>query len=152
MIIKGVFTIMEDMKNIESIVNKVVCDLLNTGTASGYKLDDSNTHKKTLVKKSISDIDSNKKKYEDNSYVTDVFNEYERCHLKCLLMELDNTDMQCVLGYDEIYYVLEGTLIINYEGRKIEAKSGEIVSVFKGDAITFSTPFYTKFLRIINPK
>ncbi|PTY40402.1 transcriptional regulator [Brachyspira hampsonii] len=143
---------MEDIKNIESIVNKAVCDFLHTGTASGYKLDASNNHKKTLVKKSISDIDSNKIKYEDNSYVTDVFNEYERCHLKCLLMELNNTDMQCVLGYDEMYVVLEGTLIIHYEGRKIEVKNGDIVSVFKGDSVTFSTPFYTKFLRIINPK
>ena len=143
---------MEDIKNIEVLVNKVVCDFLHTGTASGYKADTSNNHKKTLVKKSIFDIDSNKNKYEEASYLTDVFNDDERDNLKCLLMELDNTDMQCVLGYDEIYFVLEGTLIINYEGRKIEAKSGDIISVFKGDAITFSTPFYTKFLRIINPK
>ena len=132
-------------KNVQSLVNKIICDLLHTGTASGYK-EEIKINKK-MVKKSIADIDSAKTLYDtnDKAYVTDVFNEDERCSLKCLLMELNDTDMQCILGNDEMYIVLEGTLIINHEGKKEEAKQGEIVSVFAGDSITFSTPFYTKF-------
>ena len=142
-------------KDIQAVIAKVINDFMKTGTASGQSYNSSsNTGGLKVLKRSVSDADANKIKSDINSnvYITDMFTVNESPRLGCGLMELDNTDMQCVLGYDEIYYVLEGTLIINYEGRKIEAKSGEIVSVFKGDAITFSTPFYTKFLRIINPK
>lgn len=148
---KGV-TFMEE-NNVQSLVNKVICDFLHTGTASGYKEENntaSNT-KNTLLKKSISDIDSNKIKTDinDKVYMTDIFNSGETCRLKSYLMELNDTDIQCKLNCEEVYVILEGTLIVNKDNKKIEAKQGDIVSAHSGDCIIFSTPFYAKFLRIV---
>lgn len=143
--------------NVQSLVNKVICDFLHTGTASGYieekNISSSNTENK-IFKKLISDVDSNKVKTDINPkvYVTDIFNSGETCNLKCFLMELDDTDIQCKLNCDEIYIVLEGTLIVNKDNKKIEAKKGEIVSVYGGDSIIFSAHFYAKFLRIAYSK
>lgn len=144
---------MED-NNVQSLVSKVICDFLHTGTASGYKEDKKSSAENKIFKKLISDIDANKVKTDINPkvYMTDVFNSEETCNLKCFLMELEDTNIQCKLNCDEIYIVLEGTLIVNKDNKKIEAKKGEIVSVYDGDSIIFSTPFYAKFLRIAYSK
>ncbi|PCG19005.1 transcriptional regulator [Brachyspira sp. G79] len=135
-------------KDIHSIVSETICTFLHTGTASGYK-DENNSNNKKIIKKNISDINKVQSDIDKNVYITDVFNTDERGVLKCLLMELNASSIKCVLNSDEIYIVLEGSLIAESNQNRTEAKQGEIVSALKGDCINFSTPFYAKFLRVV---
>lgn len=67
------------------------------------------------------------------------------------LMELDHTQFEWTLSYDEIDYVLEGTLEIVIDGRAVTAKPGQMIFIPKDTKIHFSTPDKTRFLYICYP-
>lgn len=55
------------------------------------------------------------------------------------------------LDYDEIDYVLEGTLHLTVEGRVIEGKSGDVLYVPKGTSLVFGTPSRTRVFYVTYP-
>lgn len=67
------------------------------------------------------------------------------------LMEMDNCSFPWTLNYDEIDYVIEGTLEIVYRDKTITGKAGDIIYIPKGSPIQFKTPDKVRFFYVVYP-
>jgi ethanolamine utilization protein EutQ len=81
----------------------------------------------------------------------DVFTVEESPRLGAGIMELDHTSLDWTLTYDEIDYVISGTLEIIIDGRKVKATEGQMIYIPKNTSISFSTPDKTRFLYVVYP-
>ena len=87
----------------------------------------------------------------DKVYLTDVFTIDESKRLSCGVMEMEESAFDWTLNYDEIDYVIEGTLEIIVDGRKVIGNKGEAILIPKGAKIQFSAPKFARFLYVIYP-
>ncbi|PEX93235.1 cupin domain-containing protein [Bacillus cereus] len=87
----------------------------------------------------------------DIVYCKDIFSLEESPRLGCGIMEMKETTFDWNLNYDEIDYVIEGSLEVIIEGRKVCAQAGEIILIPKGKKIQFSVPEYARFMYVTYP-
>ena len=87
----------------------------------------------------------------DKVFLTDVFTIEESGRLSCGVMEMEESTFDWTLNYDEIDYVIEGTLEIIIDGRKITGNRGDVILIPKGSRIKFSAPEFARFLYVIYP-
>ncbi len=87
----------------------------------------------------------------DEVYLQDIFSLEESPRLGCGVMEMQKSTFDWTLNYDEIDYVIEGTLEVIIDGKKVVANRGEIILIPKGSTIKFSVPKYAKFLYTVFP-
>ncbi len=87
----------------------------------------------------------------DNVFLKDIFSLEESPRLGCGIMEMQQSTFDWFLNYDEIDYVIEGTLEVIIDGKKVVANRGEIILIPKGSKIKFSVPKYAKFLYTVFP-
>ncbi len=87
----------------------------------------------------------------DRVFLKDVLTVEESPRLGCGIMEMEETSFEWTLTYDEVDYVIEGTLEIIVEGRKVTANAGEVIFIPKDTKIHFSTPNKTRFLYVVYP-
>ncbi|SCI09737.1 Ethanolamine utilization protein eutQ [uncultured Roseburia sp.] len=66
-------------------------------------------------------------------------------------MEMDHTTFDWTLNYDEIDYIIEGTLSIIKNGKKVTAGPGEIILIPHGSSIQFQVEEHARFLYITYP-
>ncbi len=66
-------------------------------------------------------------------------------------MEMDHTTFEWRLNYDEIDYVIEGSLTIIKNGKRVTAGPGELILIPKGSSIQFSVPEKARFLYVTYP-
>ena len=66
-------------------------------------------------------------------------------------MEMERTEFPWRLEYDEVDYVIDGTLHILVEGDRLTAGPGELIFIPKGSAIRFSVPERARFLYVTYP-
>jgi ethanolamine utilization protein EutQ len=107
----------------------------------------------------IISVDSNALTLEDFPFsadaervtLKDVFSLEESPRIGAGIMELDHTSLPWTLTYDEIDYVISGTLEIITDGRKVTAREGGVLLIPKGSSITFSTPDHVRFLYVVYP-
>lgn len=90
-------------------------------------------------------------KESDKVYLTDILTLEESPRLGCGVMELDNTSFEWTLTYDEVDYVIEGTLEIIIDGNRISADKGEVIFIPKNSKIRFSSPNKARFLYVTYP-
>lgn len=88
---------------------------------------------------------------DNKVYLTDVFSIEESGRLSCGVMEMEESAFDWTLNYDEIDYVIEGTLEIIIDGRKITGNRGDVILIPKGSRIKFSAPEFARFLYVIYP-
>lgn len=88
---------------------------------------------------------------EDMVFTHDLFSLAESPRLGCGVMEMDHTTFDWTLNYDEIDYVIEGTLTIIKNGKRVTAGPGELILIPKGSSIQFSVPEMARFLYITYP-
>ncbi|MBT9174937.1 MAG: Ethanolamine utilization protein EutQ [candidate division WS2 bacterium] len=67
------------------------------------------------------------------------------------LMEMENCSFPWTLNYDEIDYVIEGTLEIVYQDKTITGRAGDIIYIPKGSSIQFKTPDKVRFFYVVYP-
>ena len=84
-------------------------------------------------------------------YTRDVFTLEESPRLGCGIMEMTDTTFDWTLQYDEIDYVIEGTLSINCNGTTTTAHAGELILIPKGSKIQFSVTGFSRFLYVTYP-
>lgn len=84
-------------------------------------------------------------------YTRDVFDLSESPRLGCGIMEMTDTTFDWTLQYDEIDYVIDGTLNINCNGTTTTANKGEIILIPKGSKIQFSVDGFSRFLYVTYP-
>nr|WP_321465987.1 cupin domain-containing protein [uncultured Desulfobulbus sp.] len=87
----------------------------------------------------------------DKVLLKDVFTTKESPRLGCGVMEMEASTFAWTLNYDEIDIVLEGSLTIIVNGKKITANKGELVLIPKNTAIEFSAPEYARFIYVTYP-
>lgn len=87
----------------------------------------------------------------DQVYTHDLFTLRESPRLGCGIMEMEKTTFDWTLNYDEIDYVIEGSLTIIANGKSVTAGPGEIILIPKGSKIQFSVLQSARFLYVTYP-
>ena len=67
------------------------------------------------------------------------------------IMEMTDTTFPWTLNYDEMDYVISGTLEVRCNGRTVSAGPGELIYIPKGSAIQFSVTGHARFLYFVYP-
>ncbi len=88
---------------------------------------------------------------QDKVYTKDIFTLSESPRLGCGVMEMTRTTFDWTLNYDEIDYVIEGSLSIIINGSTVTAGPGELILIPKGSKIQFSVPDYSRFIYVTYP-
>lgn len=84
-------------------------------------------------------------------YTHDLFTLSQSPRLGAGIMEMRKTTFPWELCYDEIDYVIAGSLTVIWEGRSVTARPGQVILIPKGSRIRFSVPDYAKFLYVTYP-
>ncbi|MDR7813223.1 cupin domain-containing protein [Lacrimispora sp.] len=84
-------------------------------------------------------------------YTKDLVSLTESPRLGCGLMVMEDTTFDWTLGYDEIDYIIEGTLTIIIDGRRITANAGELILIPSGSRIQFSVEGKARFIYVTYP-
>lgn len=87
----------------------------------------------------------------DVVYTKDLFTLSESPRLGCGIMEMKHTTFDWTLNYDEIDYVIEGSLSIIINGETVTAGPGELILIPKGSKIKFSVPDSARFIYVTYP-
>lgn len=88
---------------------------------------------------------------EDQVYTKDFFDLTESPRLGAGLMVMKNTTFDWTLNYDEVDYVISGTLSVIGKNGTATAKPGQIILIPKGSQIKFSAPDSARFVYITYP-
>ena len=139
---------------IEAIIREVLLEKLGESTGNDLcktKLKEGIISVK-VPRIRVSDEDlMNTGKPGDIVYTKDLFTLEESERLGCGIMEMKDTTFNWTLNYDEIDYVIEGTLKIIMNGKSVTADAGELILIPKGSSIQFSVPGYARFLYVTYP-
>lgn len=139
-----------DAKLIEDIVRKIIAEsLMKQGSNMEKHVDKSGIMSVKLDTVKMEKFDTGKE--GDNVLLTDVLSLEESPRLGCGLMEMRETCFDWTLKYDEVDYIIDGTLEINIDGRKVVANKGEIIFIPKNSTIQFSVPNYARFMYVTYP-
>jgi len=87
----------------------------------------------------------------DKVLLKDVLTLEESPRLGCGIMEMEETSFAWTLKYDEIDYIIDGTLEIDIDGRKVTGNKGDIILIPKNSSINFTVPNYAKFMYVTYP-
>lgn len=139
-----------DVKFIEDMVRKIITESLSKEKCEFEKhVDASGIMSVKLNTVKMDKFETGKE--GDNVLLKDVVTLEESPRLGCGLMEMKETRFDWTLKYDEIDYIIDGTLEINIDGRKVVASKGEMIFIPKNSAIEFSVPDYAKFMYVTYP-
>jgi len=84
-------------------------------------------------------------------YTHDVLTLEESPRMGCGIMEMTQTTFPWKLMYDEIDYVIHGTLMILTDDTAVTVEAGEMVFIPKGSNICFSAKNHVRFLYVTDP-
>ncbi|SJZ37693.1 ethanolamine utilization protein EutQ [Pilibacter termitis] len=87
----------------------------------------------------------------DKVYCHDLYTLEESPRLGCGLMQMEASTFPWHLDYDEIDYVIDGTLDIIVDGRVNRVEKGEIIYIPKGSDIEFSVKGKARFMYVTYP-
>ncbi len=151
-------------ETMEGMIREIIQEQLNksddTGNSSlNDRQEDAWLREKAegLIKVQVPDVKIQKKdrldtgKQKDMVFTHDLFSLDESPRLGCGVMEMDHTTFDWTLNYDEIDYVIEGSLTIIKNGKSVTAGPGELILIPKGSAIQFSVPEKARFLYVTYP-
>lgn len=139
-----------DESLIEDIIRKVLKEQLEGNQNEDYKKIDSS---------GIIHIDTKKVECEkfpfpintDKVTLKDVVTVEESPRLGVGVMEIDKDELEWTLKYDELDYVISGTLEIEVDGRVITANEGEMILIPKNSKIKFKSPNKARFVYVVYP-
>ncbi|KNZ68767.1 ethanolamine utilization EutQ family protein [Thermincola ferriacetica] len=72
-------------------------------------------------------------------------------HLAAGFMEMEESAFDWTLTYNEMDYVIEGTLDITVNGKTYRGQAGDVFYIPEGTSVTFSTPDRCKFFYVTTP-
>jgi len=138
---------------IEAMIREIIMEKLGNGTAdlTRNKLKEGIISIKVPTIQVSDDDLMNTGKPGDIVYTKDLFTLEESPRLGCGIMEMKETTFDWTLNYDEIDYVIEGTLNIVINGKSVTANAGELVLIPKGSSIKFSVQNYARFIYVTYP-
>ena len=87
----------------------------------------------------------------DKVFLTDVSTLDESPRMGAGVMEMDHSGFDWTLKYDEWDYVIDGTLEIVIDGRRIVGNAGDLIFIPRNSSITFSCPTTCRFVYFVYP-
>ncbi|MBS4537856.1 DUF861 domain-containing protein [Clostridium sp. D2Q-11] len=87
----------------------------------------------------------------DKVYLKDILTLEESPRIGCGVMEMEESTFDWTLKYDEVDYIIDGTLEIVIDDRRIVGKEGDIIFIPKNTSIKFSAPEYSRFMYVVYP-
>lgn len=87
----------------------------------------------------------------DKVFLKDIVTLGESPRLGCGFMEMKESSFPWTLKYDEIDYIIEGTLEIIINGNKITGNAGDVIFIPMNSSIEFSAPNYARFVYVTYP-
>lgn len=139
-----------DVKSIEDMVRKIIAESLSKEERGFEKhVDASGIMSVKLNTVKMDKFETGKE--GDKVLLKDVVTLEESPRLGCGVMEMKETRFDWTLKYDEIDYIIDGTLEINIDGRQVVASKGEMLFIPKNSTIEFSVPEYAKFMYVTYP-
>ena len=88
---------------------------------------------------------------KDRAYTRDLFSLSESPRLGCGVMEIRQSEFPWTMQYDEIDYVISGTLSVHLDSHVITAAPGEVILIPKGSKIRFAAKDCARFLYVTYP-
>lgn len=124
----------------KELIRKLVMEIVKEASAE-------NDFRKTVDKSGVLSIETETVRCEPydvgakaNVALKNVVTPEESPRLGCGILEIERSSYPWELSYDEFYYVIDGTLEIIIEDRKIRGRKGDILYIPKGSSIRFSSP------------
>lgn len=87
----------------------------------------------------------------DRVGIKEVLTSAKRANMAAGFMTMDRTAFAWNLQYEEIDYVIEGTLDISINGKTYRGTSGDVFYLPRGSSIIFSSPDQAKFFYVTYP-
>lgn len=138
--------------DIEKLVREVIGQELGKSVSSARQVDKSGV---MAVKLPLFNVTEEHRLDTGNPahkvYTRDLLSLEESPRLGMGLMVMEDTTFDWHLGYDEVDYIIEGSLSILINGNKITAGPGEIIFIPKDSDIKFSVEGKARFLYVTYP-
>lgn len=146
-----------EYSNIEAMVREVLQEKLCEFAKNGYVDYEQKISQKGVISIKLPTVKVTARDLMDTGkpgdivYTKDLFSLQQSPRLGCGVMEMKETTFNWTLNYDEIDYVIDGTLSILVSGEKVTAHAGELILIPKGSVIQFSVPEYARFIYVTYP-
>ncbi|MDR1297619.1 MAG: cupin domain-containing protein [Deltaproteobacteria bacterium] len=139
-----------DRKELESLVRKIIAEYMAAGTTPPWKtVDPSGIMSVRTAQVRPEPFDTGKE--GDKVFLKDVSELSESPRLGFGVMEMDRSVFKWTLNYDEVDYIIEGTLEILIDGRKVVGNAGDVVFIPARTTIEFSAPGFVRFFYCVYP-
>ena len=142
-----------DPQLIAQIVQQVLSGMGNTcAQANLDRVIDPNTGF-MLIKSSTAQMDVFNDGNQDRPgiYIKEFTNPQESPNMTAGMMEFDHSSLDWTLTYDEMDYVIEGTLEFIVNGQKFTGNAGDSFYIPANTHVTFTTPNKAKFFFVTYP-
>lgn len=144
-----------DKSMLEQLVRQIIQEKINGSESSVDFLRDKDESGVISIKLPTVKVDESNRLDTGNPsdvvYTKDLFTLEESPRLGCGIMEMKETTFDWTLNYDEVDYVIEGTLDIIINGKTVSASAGELILIPKGSSIQFSVKDYARFIYVTYP-
>jgi len=139
---------------IADIVRKVLSSMGESGVAGGQAAFERHRDPSGIMSVRTSTVKPEKfdtGKPGDKVFLSDVVTLDESPRMGAGVMEMDHTDFDWTLRYDEWDYIIEGTLEIVIDGRRVVGNAGDLIFIPANSSITFSCPTTCRFVYFVYP-
>lgn len=139
-----------DPKNLEPMIRKILAEII-TENSGGAPVDTGGvmTFRTADIKTEPFPFDIGPA--QNRVSLKDMATLDESPRLGFGVMEMDGTKFQWTLNYDEVDYIIEGTLEIIINGQKVVGHAGDTMFIPRGSTIEFSAPGFARFLYVVYP-
>ena len=139
-------------KVLEELIRKVITEQMGGAKAPAFeKVVDKESGVLCVKTSTVKPEPFDTGKAGDKVLLTDITSLEESPRLGCGVMEMETTSFDWTLKYDEVDYIIDGTLEIVIDGRKIVGNKGDIIFIPKDTSIAFSVPEYARFMYVTYP-
>ena len=139
-------------KTLEKLIRKVLAEQLGSSLKNQIKTVDKNSGVLTVKAHSMKTDRFDTGKPGDQVFLKDAVTLEESPRVMFGIMEMkDAGAFDWTLRYDEVDYIIEGTLEITVDGVTSTAGPGEILYIPMNTSVTFSTPGDVRFMYLTCP-
>ena len=139
-------------KKLEEIIRRVIQEQLATVKPGFVKEVDSKSGVVTVKAATVIPEPFDTGKQGDKVFISDVVTLEESPRLMFGIMEMkEGSSFDWTLTYDEVDYIIDGTLEIIVDGKTSSASQGDIIFIPKDSKVTFNTPDEARFMYVTYP-
>lgn len=142
-----------DMNISEELITRIVNEVMES-----FKMDDQHlkkgaeTDRVKLIKRDTVVFETfDTGNPDDQVTFKEILTIAESPNMATGFLKIKNSSFDWYLGYDELDYIIEGTLEVTYNGIKHSGHAGDVIYIPKETAVTFSSPDHCTFFFAASP-